>query len=225
MAEVRLYDNLLELPLFLGMSRNDLQTVAGKTKFDFRKFPEEAVIVSEGEACKDLFFLLKGNVIVETVSDDHAYRIVEELIAPNIFQAETLFGLRQRYTHTYIAKTGCSIMSIDKQEMTKLSDNFEIFRINLLNLFSTQSQKLQRQLLTVPPKTLESRIVAFFASRCVRQTGKKYFYIKMVRIAEEVNDSRLDVSRALNRLQKQGLLRLSRGLIFIPALEKLLQRT
>lgn len=225
MAESRLYDNLLELPLFLGMSRNDLQTVAGKTKFDFRKFSEETVIVSEGEPCKELFFLLKGNVMVQTVSDDHAYRIVEELVAPNIFQAETIFGLRQRYTHTYTAKVGCSIMSIDKQEMTKLSDNFEIFRINLLNLYSTQSQKMQRQLLTVPPKTLEERIVSFFASRCVRQAGKKYFYIKMVRIAEEVNDSRLDVSHALNRLQEQGLLRLFRGLVYIPSLEKLLQRT
>ena len=46
----------------------------------------------------------------------------------------------------------------------------------------------------------------------------------MKRIAEEVNDSRLDVSRALNHLQDEGLLQLHRERITIPALEKLLKR-
>ena len=43
----------------------------------------------------------------------------------------------------------------------------------------------------------------------------------MRRIAEEVNDSRLNVSRALNRLQSQGLIQLFRERIHILALEKL----
>ena len=43
----------------------------------------------------------------------------------------------------------------------------------------------------------------------------------MRRIAEEVNDSRLDVSKALNHLQSQGLIRLYRERIHILELEKL----
>ena len=37
MAENQLYDTLLALPLFLGMSRNELRQAAGITKFDFQK--------------------------------------------------------------------------------------------------------------------------------------------------------------------------------------------
>lgn len=44
----------------------------------------------------------------------------------------------------------------------------------------------------------------------------------MERLAAEVNDSRLDISRALNKMQNEGLLQLSRGRITIPALEKLI---
>lgn len=33
MAENRLFDILLSLPLFLGMSRSDLHEAAGKTRF------------------------------------------------------------------------------------------------------------------------------------------------------------------------------------------------
>lgn len=46
----------------------------------------------------------------------------------------------------------------------------------------------------------------------------------MTRMAKELNDSRLDISKALNNLEAQGLLRLQRERIFIPALEKLLSR-
>lgn len=224
MAENQLYDTLLSLPLFLGMSRNDLQQAAGHTKFDFRKVKEGEIIVSEGERCQQVYFLLTGDILVQTEADDHGYRIEENITAPEIFQPERLFGLNQRYTHTYIAKSHCSLLCIGKQEAMKLSNSFEIFRINLLNLISTQSQKAFRRTLRVPPKTLEDRVIRFFESHCIRPAGEKMWYIKMNRIAEELNDSRLDISRALNRLQAQGYIQLSRGRIHIPALEKLINR-
>jgi DNA-binding GntR family transcriptional regulator len=43
----------------------------------------------------------------------------------------------------------------------------------------------------------------------------------MERLAQEMNDSRLDVSRALNAMQAEGLLRLHRGRIEVPSLERL----
>ena len=44
----------------------------------------------------------------------------------------------------------------------------------------------------------------------------------MTRLANEVNDSRLDVSRALNKLQDLQLIKLYRGQIEIPAIENLI---
>jgi hypothetical protein len=44
----------------------------------------------------------------------------------------------------------------------------------------------------------------------------------MQRIADELNDSRLDISRTLNEMQADGLLTLHRGRIEIPLLERLL---
>ncbi len=224
MAENRLYDILLALPLFLGMSRNDLHQAAGKTRFDFMKVPAEEPIVGEGEPCLHLFFLLSGTVTVWTEADDHGYRVVESLTAPEIFQPECVFGLNQRFTHSYIAQTDCSIMRLEKRDILKLAEMFEIFRINLLNLISAQTQKLSKKHQRVPPKSLEERIIRFLESHCIRPAGEKDFFVKMTRIAEEVNDSRLDVSRALNNLKKEGLLQLSRGKIHVSAMEKLINR-
>jgi hypothetical protein len=41
-------------------------------------------------------------------------------------------------------------------------------------------------------------------------------------VAQEVGDSRLDVSNVLNAMQADGLLQLHRGRIEIPSLERLL---
>lgn len=224
MAEIGLYDRLLRLPLFLGMSRADLQQVAGHTKFDFKKYAAQTHVVNEGDMCKSLYFLLNGDIHVMTEADDHGYRVVEDLAAPEIFQTESVFGLRQRFTHTYVAKSDCSVMCISKQDILRLFDQFEIFRINLLNLVSTLSQKQGRRLWNVPPKSLEERIVRFFETHCVRPAGEKIFYVNMNRLAEELNDSRLDISRALHTLQSQQLLHLYRGRIHIPALEKLINQ-
>ena len=44
----------------------------------------------------------------------------------------------------------------------------------------------------------------------------------MERLALELNDSRLNVSRVLNQLQYEGLIELYRGRIVIPQLERLI---
>ena len=165
MAENRLFDILLSLPLFLGMSHSDLHEAAGKTRFDFLKVSEGETIVKDGERCLSLFFLLTGEIKVITDADDHGYNIEEDISAPEIFQPERIFGLNQRFTHTYIAKTDCSIMRLEKQEILKLSELFEIFRINLLNLFSAQTQKISRRALRVPPKNIEELIIHFFCEK------------------------------------------------------------
>lgn len=217
-------NTLLSLPLFMGMSRSDLSEVAGKTRFDFQKPQPDEVIASEGDLCGKLFFLLSGNITVSTQSDDHDYMIEEEIAAPETFQTERIFGLRQHFTHTYTARQGCALMSIEKKEVLALADRFDIFRINLLGCISAQTQKMHAQLFRMPPKTLEDRIVRFLETHSIRPAGEKTFYIKMNRLAEEVGDSRLDVSRALNSLQEKQLLTLCRGRIHIPALERLITR-
>ena len=52
--------------------------------------------------------------------------------------------------------------------------------------------------------------------------GQKVFFMLMEHLADELNDSRLNVSRVLNQLQREGLVELHRGRVVIPQLERLL---
>ena len=140
-----------------------------------------------------------------------------------MLQPEGIFGYNQRYTHHFHALTDVNFLTLDKEEVVRLSEDFLVFRLNLLNHFATQTQKLIHQQWRRSPQTLRERIVRFFFQHVLYPAGPKTFYILMERLAEELNDSRLNISHTLNAMQAEGLLELHRGRIEIAQLERLLK--
>uniref|UniRef100_A0AB33J8U1 Crp/Fnr family transcriptional regulator n=1 Tax=Prevotella sp. GTC17260 TaxID=3236796 RepID=A0AB33J8U1_9BACT len=219
--DIHLYHKLVTLPLFQGLSRSELETIVGETKFGFHQYESGQPIVVASSPCTHLYFLLTGSLHITTQADDYSYQITEYATAPDILQPEHLFGLAQRFSKTFTADTKCYVMTLDKNEIMKLSTEYTIFRMSLLNIISTRSQRLQHAPLRHVPENLKERIARFITDRCLRPAGPKIVKIKMQQLAEELNDSRLDISRALNEMQNLGQLTLKRGYIIIPALERL----
>lgn len=218
MEGIRLYNQLLLHPLFQGMSHDDLELVITQTKFNFKTYGAGQVIAKEYDQCQDVLFLLDGTIDITGASDDHSYTIHESTEGPWMIPITNLFGLHQHHTRTLTSKTICHFLAIDKNEVMHLSEEFMIFRFNLLNILTAGAQKKERMLWHRMPGTLEERILLFFSERCLTPRGPKTIHIKMTRLAEELNDSRLDISKALNSMQQRGLLTLHRGRIVIPDL-------
>ena len=223
-TDLRIYDQLQQFTLFQGLSRSELLQMAGNTKFGFVKLPARQTVVSEGDACNTLYFLISGRLTVTTASDDGAYRLEEQLQAPWVLQPEALFGASTRYTLSVRTLTEAHFISLSKDEVLRLLDDFLIIRLNLLNLLATQAQRHAHRPWRGCPQSLQDRIVRFLLDHAVYPAGPKMLFILMERLARELNDSRLDVSRALNAMQQRGLLRLHRGRIEVPSLEQLLMR-
>lgn len=217
-SEQRLYERLTSLPLFQGMSRSDIEQIIAKTRFGFSRESKNRVVKREGDACDSLVFLLQGEITSLSVAADHGYSVEETLSAPCILQPDRIFGLTQRYTRTFTTATACEFLELEKPEVVSLTDQYIIFRLNLLNTIATLAQRLSRQPWH-PADTFRGRLVRFFADRCSRPAGRKVFRIKMVRLAQELGVSRGDVSQVLNQLQDEGLLDFSRGIIQIPKME------
>lgn len=211
------------LPLFQGMSSTDLTSVAGKTKFAFHRVAKGKKVVSEGDQCQNLFFLLEGSLQVTSWADDNSYSMVEEMTAPDVIQPERIFGLTQRYSKTFTALTECRLIGISKAEVLRLSEEHMIFQLNLLNIISTQSQRITHQPWRVRPQGIRNKIIRFVETHSMRPAGEKTLYIKMETLATLIAESRLNVSKELNAMHQEGLINITRGIIHIPALEKLMK--
>lgn len=221
-SPLHLYDKLLQFTLFQGMSHADLMEVVTHTKIGFHKFPKGKCLVRAGESCNRLIFLINGTIQAEKTSDNHAYRVVEHLSAPYLPEPERLFGIHQQYTHTYTTLTDVNMITIDKQEVMLLLETQLVFRLNMFNLMATDTQRLLHHPWRTCPKSLRERIIHFFFAHCQYPAGQKTFYLLMRQLADLLNDSRLDISQALNQMQEDGLLTLHRGRIEVPMIERLL---
>ena len=219
---MEIYDRLLQFTLFQGMSHADLMQVAGHTKFGFSKLAAGKRLVHEGDPCTHLIFVTGGTLNAETQNDSHTCRVSEQIDAPYIVQPERLFGLSQRYTTTFTSLTACNLITIDKQEVLLLLETQLVFRLNLLNYMATEAQRLRHQAWRQTPHNLRERITRYLISHCLHPAGPKTFHLLMRQLGDELNDSRLDVSRTLNQMQREGLVTLHRGRIEIPMLERLL---
>lgn len=214
-----MYDQLITLPLFVGLGVSEMTEIVTQAHFDFRKYKEGEKIVSHGDACDRLIFVFRGLLGVDGWADDYGYEVSEILHVPAMLEPEALFGLRQRFTHDYRAAEDCSTVAISKDEVRLLSERYDIVRLNLLNAVATKAQRRAALLWRATPPDLEHRIIRWFMDRCLHPAGRKVFHIKMTRLAAELNDSRLDISKALNHLQDQGYLHLTRGIITINEIE------
>lgn len=223
MTNPKLHERLLELPLFQGMSRGDLEEVIASIRFADLSFAKGKTVINDGDTCDRLYFLIKGTISVTGYADDNGYSVTETFTAPEILQPDRIFGLTQRYTRTVETATDCSFICIDKMETLLLADRYEIFRLNLLNIICTKSQRLTHIPWRTHPKQIRQKIVRFIETRCLRPAGEKTVRIKMERLAKEIGESRLNVSRVLNEMHSEKIISLKRGEIHISALERIIK--
>ena len=216
------YALLTRLPLLQGISSTELLHLEDVLKLDIDELPASKLpVIRQGDPCTQLLWLVEGELMREHRSDS-TYSTRSSLQAPAVIEVDRLFGLYTTYEYTYWAKTDVKMLSIRKSLISSHLMKSEVFRLNLLNLYATQAQKLLRQPWRHRPESLSDRIVRFLVHHCVYPAGPKTFHILMTQLAAEVGDSRLDVSRVLNQLQRDGLLHLHRGRIEVPQMERLI---
>lgn len=215
------FRNLSELPLFQGMSINHLHEASMQVNISTVTMPEHKTVLHSGDPADMLLFLAQGSVISTCFSDDDGYAVSEAMMAPEVLQPECIFGMTQHFTRSYVTRTPCTFIRISKPHILKLAGNYEIFRINLLNITCTRAQRLGRAPWLTQPTDIKAKIAQFAQEHCVCPTGEKTLHIKMQRLADEIGESRLNVSKTLRLLQQEGLIGLKREVIHIPALENL----
>lgn len=210
---MHIYDILSKLPLFQGMSSEELREVVTKLKFSFQTLRARQCLADKGHNSRGLLFLIDGELEKRSASSDGAYTVTEYVTAPYLIEPDKLFGFRQRYSHRYTATTRSHAIFVKKDDVLFLFNQSVVFRLNILNMLSTRVQRYVESNWEAMPADIDARVLRFLARHTAEDNPETVFRITMRRLAQELGTSRLEVSQALNRLQQQGRVRLQRGII------------
>ena len=216
-----MYDKLLQLPLFQGLCEDDITNILEKVKLHFNKHNKKHIIIEQGKPCDKLYFVLEGDVKAKYTDKQYGFSLEESFEGPYIIEPYSMFGMYPYLSATYTTEGVSSTMTIDKSYILTQLNKYEIFNLNFLNILSNRAQTIYYKLWNTHQGNTEEKIINFIVLRCSNPTGPKNISIKMEVLAGLINDTRINVSRALNKFQKMGMMKLSRKVIIIPELETL----
>lgn len=219
--KITMYDTLLQLPLFQGLGTNDFTNILDKVKIHFSKHRTGETILKNGQKCNELVFLLNGELLSETSDKNNIYSLYECINAPSLLEPYSLFGWRTEYISSYTTQTDCNLVTIEKSFLLSELSNYDIIRLNYLNILSNRIQNMHDRLWTNIAENIEHRIIDFIALHCSIPYGTKRLKIKMDDFAKLLCSTRIRISKALNEMQKQKQITLHRGEIRIPDLQQL----
>lgn len=159
-----LYDTLLSLPLFKGVTLSKVFELIGNSRFHFLKYLDGQKIVDEGDSCTHIKFIISGKVRSTIANSDGRFRVQQTLSAPDVISPESLFGISTVYPCTVRSIEATGIMQITKSDYIKMLGSDEIFLYNYTNMLAMKAQKAVNGILAVTAGSLEERIAFWIAS-------------------------------------------------------------
>lgn len=163
-----MFDKLLHLPLFQGVSHERLSETVEKVPFHFLKFKRGEKIIDCGEQCTHVRFIISGSVKMTYESRKLKFSISHELAAPEVIAPDYLFGLHTSYPFTLVATEECGILQLAKNDYIAMLQADKVFLYNILNYVSRNSQLFKSQLLNAEQLNVAERlamIVSAFTSQ------------------------------------------------------------
>ncbi|MDO4320349.1 MAG: Crp/Fnr family transcriptional regulator [Bacteroidales bacterium] len=158
-----MFEILMGLPLFKGVSRARMAETAGKSKFHFLKYLPGETIFRAGDSCVDIAFVISGSVRVKIVNPDGRFAVGQTIKAPDVIAPEFLYGKITQYPGTVTAVDTTGLLRISKADYMQILNSDNIFLLNYLNLLSMNAQKAVEGILAVSTGNLPERI-AFWIS-------------------------------------------------------------
>lgn len=205
---------LTRLPLMQGLGGKDLAYIEETLGLHVNKCTAMPLAV-QGDLCRDLTFVTDGLVTREHDTEDGRIRTISCLQTPMAIEPECLYGISCLYAASYRAQPGAGIIRIGKRDVNLLVDRYEIFRLNYMNALCSA---LHRERLRRDPcreKDAREKLLALLRKAFEGCTGGAQVIAKMTDLADRIGETRLNASKALNALQDEGVLRLTRGRLLI----------
>ena len=154
-----MFDKLLHLPLFQGVSHERLSETVEKVPFHFLKFKRGEKIIDRGDQCTHVRFIISGKVKLTYESRMLKFSISHELTGPEVIAPDYLFGLDTSYPFTLRAVEECGILQVSKNDYVAMLQTDKVFLYNILNYLSRNSQSFKTQMLNAEQLTVTERLV------------------------------------------------------------------
>lgn len=210
-----MYEILMGLPIFQGVSHAKISELIEKIKFHFLKYTDGETIVDVDEPCTNLKFLISGSVRLETQNLNRRIKVLQTLNAPNIIGAEYLFGKRTSYPYSVKAHPVAGLMQVEKADFLKILKSDIVFLFNTLNYLSRNSQTPTEAVLSLTSGSVAERVAFWIGSLTYRGSSEIVVESKQKDMYTMLGIQRSAYINTLEELRDKGVLDFTSGAVYI----------
>lgn len=169
--DTTIYETILSLPVFKGVSFERISEVAGSSRLAFEKYTPGQVVIEAKDVCESMKFIIDGSVRVTITNSNGRFAVSQTLRAPSSMGARFLFGKKTIYPGSAVALENTSIMEMNKNDFVRLLHLDDVFLFNYLNELATYSQQGVHGVMSFTSGTLEERL-AFWILSLTQRDGQ-----------------------------------------------------
>ena len=208
---VKMYTpNYMEIPLFQGLDREEINEVLQKFHGLIKHFPKSDYIYLAGDCVENLCVVLEGTVqmIKEDIWGEKS--IIANLGAGSVFAENFLGQLGDRSSVSYFVASDSEVLMLplgrtlfDSDTSSKASQRL---MCNIVSILADNNTRLIEKTEILCKKTLRSKILAYLEQEA-RNHGCRRFTIPFNRtdLANYLDADRSALTRELARIKEDGL--------------------
>jgi len=200
--------NLSKSKLFEGVTVKELERISEKTTIRISRYKSEEIIRSADENANSMFLILEGSIqgVMEDI-EGHVYQ-VEEFSSSELTAPANLFSEQEYFPVSLIAKTDCKLLEIDKSSMLIMFTLSRKMEENFLKLLSNKvlflaNRLWENQFYSIGEKIYNMVFKAF------QEHKQPLFELDHTHeeMAQRFGVSRPSLSRALIKINKEGIIK------------------
>ena len=201
-----MYQQMMQLPLFQGVSTEKITALVEKLPFHFLKFRNGEQIFAAGDPCTHIKFIVSGQVRLEMPCNELRVSLLQTLSTPHVLAAEYLFGRETVYPYTAIAQGGCGILQLRKSDYIKMVGSDKVFLFNILNYLSSGSQHSISASLSIRDGSVAERLAMFVDSLVVNGATDVMLKFKQKDLCTLLGTQRTTLVATLDKLAEQEII-------------------
>jgi CRP-like cAMP-binding protein len=202
---------LWSVKLFRDIPQNLRKTVLDELDITLYQVNKGEEVMRQGAPCRHLYVLLEGLLNVEIIDGTGNPVQVEHIVAPRTFGTPHLFHTDSRMPATFTALKDSLLFTAGKESAFRLiSKNPELLK-SFLQITGNCTLCTVARLNALSRRTVRERFVVHLMAQMDRRTSTATLIHSQTNLASYLNVSRPALSTEMNRMEKEGLIKIVEG--------------
>lgn len=179
------------------------------TKYKVRKYEKGEYIAFKGDRVKELSIVVEGVINVAFTLDTGLIIRSIDHKAPTPIGGVAIFSKENRYMVDTQAVEPCTIISVDRDDITAQIHKCNDFLMSLIDYSASRVDVLAKHIAILTQRNVKSKLAYYIL---MQSDGKKYRFTKSIKeLSEYICVERPSLSRAIANLVDDGMITYHRG--------------